>query len=339
MKQKLVSADAAARLVSSGSTVSVCGISGGITPDKVMKALGRRYAETGKPGDLKMVLPVAVGDGYDILGLEHLAIEGMISEIIAGSFTIARSTEKPPRIYEMIISNKVRAYNIPIGTLMQLHREIAARRPGIITEVGLGTFLDPRQEGGRMNAVTTEDLVQVITLNGKEYLFYPAFPIDVAIVRGTTADEDGNVTMEQEFTLSAVLAMAMAAHNCGGTVIDTVMWDDGATMPDLTGAAMQLHIDHYDAAENDLPGWWCAAETVYGDGDLGTPKADNIACPDPCEGVVCDTVPDPDCDGDVAQTWDLPGTCVAGICEYTLVATEDCAAQRTALSARKKCSL
>jgi propionate CoA-transferase len=187
-----------------------------------MEALGRRYAETGEPGDLRMVLPVAVGDGYEILGLEHLAIDGMIREIVAGSFTIARSTEKPPKIYEMIINNKVRAYNIPIGTLMQLHREIAARRPGIITEVGLGTFLDPRREGGRMNAVTTDDLVQLITLNGKEYLFYPAFPVDVAIVRGTTADEDGNISMEHEFTLSAMLAMAMAAHNCGGKVIAQV---------------------------------------------------------------------------------------------------------------------
>ena len=222
MKSKIMSADEAARLVPFGATVSVCGISGGITPDKVMAALGRRYAKTGEPGDLKMVLPVAVGDGYDILGLEHLAIEGMLREIIAGSFTIARSTEKPPKIYEMIINNRLRAYNIPIGTLMQLHREIAAKRPGIITEVGLGTFLDPRREGGRMNAATTDDLVQVITLNGKEYLFYPTFPIDVAIVRGTTADEDGNVTMEHEFTLSAVLAMAMAARSCGGKVIAQV---------------------------------------------------------------------------------------------------------------------
>ena len=220
--QKLMPADEAVRLVPPGSTVSVCGISGGITPDKVLAALGRRYTETGQPGELRMVLPVAVGDGYDIMGLEHLAINGMIREIIAGSFTIARSSEKPPKIYEMIINNRVRAYNIPIGTLMQLHREIAAGRPGILTEVGLGTFLDPRQEGGRMNAATTEDLVQVITLNTKEYLFYPAFPIDVAIVRGTTADEDGNVTMEHEFTMSAVQAMAMAAHNCGGKVIAQV---------------------------------------------------------------------------------------------------------------------
>lgn len=222
MKKKLMSADAAVRLIDSGATVTVCGISGGITPDKVMEALGRRYGQTGQPGDLTMVWPTAVGDGYDIPGSEHLAIDGMVKKIIAGSFTVARSSEKPPKIYDMIINNKVQAYNIPIGTLMQLHREIAAGRPGIITEVGLGTFLDPRQDGGKMNAITTEDLIQVITLNGKEYLFYPAFPIDVAIIRGTSADEDGNITMEHEYTLSAVLTMAMAAHNCGGKVIAQV---------------------------------------------------------------------------------------------------------------------
>lgn len=222
MPSKLMNADAAAGLVNSGDTVTVCGISGGITPDKVMQALGRRYSNTGQPGHLNMVLPIAVGDGYDIMGMEHLAIEGMLKQIIAGSFTVARSSEKPPKIYEMIINNKVAAYNVPIGTLMELMREIAARRPGIITEVGLGTFLDPRQEGGRMNAATIGDVVQMITLNGREYLFYPTFPIDVAIIRGTTADEDGNITMEHEFTLSGVLAMAMAAHNCGGKVIAQV---------------------------------------------------------------------------------------------------------------------
>ena len=222
MHKKLMSADEAVMLVKSGATISVCGISGGITPDKAMAALGRRFAATGQPKDLTMVLPVAVGDGYDILGMEHLAMTGMVKKIIAGSFTIARSSENPPKIYHMIINNKITAYNIPIGTLMQLHREIAAGRPGIITEVGLGTFLDPRQEGGKMNARTTEDFIQLITLNGKEFLFYPSFPVDAAIIRGTSADEDGNITMEHEFTLSGVLAMAMAAHNCGGKVIAQV---------------------------------------------------------------------------------------------------------------------
>lgn len=222
MPCKLMTAEAAAELVDPGATITVCGISGGITPDKVMGALGRRYAETGRPANLKMVFPVAVGDGYDIPGMEHLALEGMVRQVMGGSFTVARSSEPPPKIYEMIINDKITAYNVPIGTLMQLLREIAAGRPGVITEVGLGTFLDPRIEGGRMNAATTKDYIQVITLNGKEYLFYPAFPIDVAIIRGTTADEDGNISMEHEFTYSSVLAMAMAAHNCGGKVIAQV---------------------------------------------------------------------------------------------------------------------
>ena len=222
MTKKLMSADRAVMLIKSGATITACGISGGITPDKVMAALGRRFVKTGEPGQLKMVLPTAVGDGYDILGMEHLAIEGMIEQIIAGSYTVARSSEKPPKIYKMIADNKVKAYNFPIGTLMHLLRDIAARRPGLITEVGLGTFIDPRYEGGKMNTATTEDINQVITLNGNEYLFYPSFPIDVAIIRGTTADEDGNVSMEHEYTLAGVLAMAMAAHNCGGKVIAQV---------------------------------------------------------------------------------------------------------------------
>ena len=222
MQKKQMTAAEAVKLVKSGDTVTVCGISGAITPDKVLEALGRRYAETGQPSDLNMVLPVAVGDGYDIMGMEHLAREGMLRQIIAGSFTIARSSQPPPKIYEMIINNRLKAYNVPIGTLMELMREVAAKRPGLITEVGLGTFLDPRQEGGRMNSATTEDLVQVIHLNDKEYLFYPTFPIQVAIIRATTADEDGNLSMEHEFTLSGVLAMAMAARNSGGRVIAQV---------------------------------------------------------------------------------------------------------------------
>lgn len=219
MPKKLMRAEEAVNLINSNDTITVCGIAGGITPDKVLAALGGRFVETGEPKRLNMVWPTAVGDGYEIKGMEHIAHEGMIKRIIAGSFTVAKSTERPPKIYEMVVNNKVEAYNLPIGTLMLLHREIAAKRPGLITEVGLGTFLDPRQEGGKMNAVTTEDLIEVITIKDKEYLFYPAFQIDVAIVRGTTADEDGNITMEHEYTFAGNMALAMAARNCGGKVI------------------------------------------------------------------------------------------------------------------------
>ncbi len=222
MVAKLTKAEEAVKLVQNGDTISICGISGGLTPEKVLAALGKRFSETGTPKNLTLVFPVAVGDGYEIKGLDHLAQEGMIKRLIGGSYTVARSSEPPPKIYEMIVNNKVEAYNFPIGVLMHLHREIAAKRPGLITEVGIGTFIDPRMEGGKMNEATKIDLVKIIEISGKKYLFFPSFPINCAIIRGTTADEDGNITMEHEYSLSSVLALAMAAHNSGGKVIAQV---------------------------------------------------------------------------------------------------------------------
>jgi len=217
-----MAAEEALQFIQTGDTISVCGISAGLTPDKVLAALGKRFFETGSPRDLTMVFPVAVGDGYEIKGLDHLAHEGMIKRLIGGSYTVARSSEQPPKIYEMIVRNKVEAYNFPMGVLMHLHREIAAKRPGLITEVGLGTYVDPRIEGGKMNEAAKADLVEIIEIHGKDYLFFPTFPINVALIRGTTADKDGNITMEHEYSASTVLALAMAAHNSRGKVIAQV---------------------------------------------------------------------------------------------------------------------
>ncbi|MBW2122203.1 MAG: acyl CoA:acetate/3-ketoacid CoA transferase, partial [Deltaproteobacteria bacterium] len=222
MEKKVAAAQEAAHMVRTGDTITVCGISAALTPDKVLAALGKRFLDEGSPGDLTVVFPVAVGDGYDIKGLDHIAHPGMIKRLIGGSYTVARSSEPPPKIYEMIVHNRVEAYNFPMGVLMHLHREIAAKRPGIITEVGLGTCVDPRREGGRMNDATPPALVEVIELHGKEYLFFPSFPIDVALIRGTTADKEGNITLEHEYSASDVLALAMAAHNSGGKVIAQV---------------------------------------------------------------------------------------------------------------------
>jgi propionate CoA-transferase len=222
MQKKLVAVEQAVEMINTGDTISICGISAALTPDKVLAALGKRFLETGSPANLTVVFPVAVGDGYEIKGLDHLAHEGMIKRLIGGSYTVARSSEQPPKIYEMIVHNKVEAYNFPMGVLMHLHREIAAKRLGIITEVGLGTCVDPRQEGGKMNDATKADLVEVIQLHGKEYLFFPSLPINVSLIRGTTADENGNITMEHEYSTSVVLAMAMAARNSSGRVIAQV---------------------------------------------------------------------------------------------------------------------
>jgi len=222
VSSKLMAAAEAVQMIKNGDTLSVCGIVGGLVPEKVLTALEKRFLDTGSPRDLTLVFPVAVGDVYGTAGTDHLAHEGLIKRVIGGSYVTAPAASKPPKIYEMISQNKIEAYNFPMGVLMHLHREIAAKRPGLITQVGLKTFVDPRNTGAKMNEVTREDLIEVIQLHGKEYLFFKAFPITAAIIRGTTADEDGNITMEHESSFSIMLYLAMAARNCGGKVIAQV---------------------------------------------------------------------------------------------------------------------
>ena len=224
MTAKIVPAEEAVRVVRSGQTVTVCGVVGGLVPEKVLAALERRFLETGEPRDLTLFAPVAVGDVWDLPGMDHFANEGMTRRMIAGSYVIGSNpkTGRRARATEMVLENRVEAYNFPIGALMHLLREVAGGRPGVVTPIGLDTFVDPRWGGGKLNQRTTEDLVELVELGGREYLWYKALPIDVAIIRGTTADEHGNLTLEHEGTLSGVLAQAMAAHNSGGTVIAQV---------------------------------------------------------------------------------------------------------------------
>lgn len=219
---KLMTPQEAVKLVRNGDVVTVCGIVGGLVPEKVLAALEQRFLESGSPRDLTVVFPVAVGDVYGTAGVDHLAHEGLLKRVIGGSYVTAPASSKPPKIYEMVSQNKIEAYNFPMGVLMHLHREAAAKRPGLVTEVGLRSFVDPRINGAKMNEVTREDLIEVIKLQGKEYLFYKTFPIHAAIIRGTTADEDGNITMEHEISFSIVLYQAMAARNSGGKVITQV---------------------------------------------------------------------------------------------------------------------
>ena len=219
MAGKIMAAEEAVRLIGNGDTVSVCGIIGALVPEKLLAALEKRFLDTGSPRDLTVVFPVAVGDVYGLAGADHLAHEGMIRRVIGGSYVTAPASSPPPKLVGMVYQNKVEAYNFPMGVLMHLHREIAAKRPGLITQVGLRTFVDPRLNGARMNDRTPEELIEVIELGGKEYLFFRSFPVHAAILRGTTADEQGNVTMEQEGSFSIMLHLAMAAHNCGGRVI------------------------------------------------------------------------------------------------------------------------
>lgn len=222
MPGKIMPAEEAVKLIQDGDTVTVCGIIGALVPEKVLSALEKRFLETGSPGNLTAVFPVAVGDIWDLPGADHFAHKGMVKRVIGGSYVTAPASGPPPKLVGMVYQNQIEAYNFPMGSLMHLHREIAAKRPGLINSAGLGTFVDPRRNGAKMNEITREDLIEIIEIHGREYLFYKSFPINAAIIRGTTADEQGNISMEHEGSYSVMLILAMAARNCGGKIIAQV---------------------------------------------------------------------------------------------------------------------
>jgi acyl CoA:acetate/3-ketoacid CoA transferase len=208
--------------IPSGAVVSVSSSSGLGCPDAVLRALGERYAATGAGGDLTMLHPIAAGDMYGVDGIDHLMAPGQVRRIIAGSYPSGPSSATPPKVVGAIEADEIEAYNIPSGILFQLHRAAAVGQPGVLTEVGIDTFMDPRRHGGRMNARTTEDIVSVVEFDGREWLYLRSIPVDVAIIRATTADEYGNLTSEDEGAPLGVLDQALAAHNNGGFVIAQV---------------------------------------------------------------------------------------------------------------------
>ena len=213
-KNKIVSAEEAVRIIRDGDTVVFSGFAGVGAAEEIALELEQYYLKTGKPCDLTLMFAVATGPGDTTnRGLNHLAHEGLIKCIIGGHWGLA------PRIQELAVKNKVMAYNLPQGIIIHLYRNIASGKAGLISQVGLGTFVDPRNGGGKLNDRTTDDMVRLIDIEGEQYLFYKALPINVAVIRGTTADTDGNVTMEKEALTLESLAIAMAARNSGGLVI------------------------------------------------------------------------------------------------------------------------
>lgn len=210
--KKVISAQEAIAIVHDDDVLATSGYGGNGTPDQLLVALEQRYLETGSPNNITLVFAGGQGDGKE-KGLNRIGHAGLLKRVIGGHYGLI------PRIEKLALENAIEAYNIPEGVITHLYRDIASGKPGTLSRVGLGTFVDPRIEGGKVNDTTREDIVELIELNGVHSLFYRAFPINVAFIRGTTADPDGNVTMERESLTLENLSMAIAAKNSGGYVI------------------------------------------------------------------------------------------------------------------------
>jgi len=209
---KVMSSDDAIALIKSGDSVAVGGFVGCGHPEELTIKINESFLKKGIPNSLTLVYAAGQGDSKE-KGLNHLGEEGLISKVIGGHWALA------PRLAKLANENKIQAYNLPQGVISSLYRDIAAGRPGTITHVGLKTFVDPRIDGGKLNDITKEDIVKVIEIDNKEYLLYKAFPINVALIRATYADESGNATLEKEAVTLDALSMAQAAKNSGGIVI------------------------------------------------------------------------------------------------------------------------
>ena len=220
---KVLTAREAAGIIADGAIVTVSSSSGLGCPDTVLEAIGAHFAETGHPRDLTTLHPIAAGDMYSIKGIDHIARPGLLKRTLCGSYPSGPSSAEPPAIRRMIEDDAVAAYNIPSGILFDMHREAAAKRPGVLTKVGLDTFVDPEQEGCAMTpSAADEPIVRHEPFAGEDWLFFPAVAPDVAIIRATTADERGNLTFEHEGAYLGALDQALAARNNGGTVIAQV---------------------------------------------------------------------------------------------------------------------
>ncbi|MEM7289387.1 MAG: acyl CoA:acetate/3-ketoacid CoA transferase [Pseudomonadota bacterium] len=215
MVDKVVSLESAIATIADGDTVCVSGFVGIGTPESLLRGMEERFLTHASPKDISLLFAAAPGDGKD-RGLNRLAHPGLVKRAIGGHWSLV------PKLGALAMQNKIEAYNLPLGCISQLYRDIASGKPGMFSKVGLHTFVDPRQSGGAINECTTDPLVEVQTMAGEEWLFYHSIPVNVALIRGTTADPLGNITMEREALTLDMLPIAMAAKNSGGLVIAQV---------------------------------------------------------------------------------------------------------------------
>jgi propionate CoA-transferase len=258
---KLISLQAAAQLVRDGDVVTVSASSGLNCPDKMLAAIGERFSQEGHPRDLTMLHPIAAGDMYGIRGIDHIAKPGLIRKVLAGSYPSGPSSLPMPDIWHLIVDDKIAAYNVPSGILFDMQRDAAAKRPGVLTKVGLGTFVDPDLQGCAMNPrAAAEPIVKKIEFEGEEWLFFPTITPRVAIIRASTADERGNLSFEHEGAFLGALDQALAARNSGGVVIAQVkrVVRAGSINPQLVHVPGTL----VDQVVVD-PDQWQTTQTVY----------------------------------------------------------------------------
>ncbi|MCX5513644.1 acyl CoA:acetate/3-ketoacid CoA transferase [Kaistia algarum] len=261
MKSKIITAAEAAALIPDNAVVTVSSASALGCPDATLAGIGAHFEATGHPKNLTMLHPIAAGDMYGVKGIDHIARPGLLGRIIAGSYPSGPSSAEPPAIWKMVGDNAIPAYNVPSGILFDLHREAAAKRPGVITKVGLDTFADPRRQGCAMNAAAeAEPIVELIDFRGEEWLFFPVIVPNVAIIRATTADERGNLTFEHEGAYLGPLDQALAVRNHGGIVIAQVKrLTQSGTLKPLNVHVPGILVDHIVVA----PDQWQTCQTPY----------------------------------------------------------------------------
>jgi propionate CoA-transferase len=220
---RIMTADEAAALIPDEAVVTVSSSSGLGCPDAVLAAIGRRFEDSGHPAALTTLHPIAAGDMWGVKGIDHLAKPGLLARILAGSYPSGPSTAEPPAIWKMITGNAIPAYNIPSGILFDMHREAAAKRPGVLTKIGMETFVDPVNQGCAMNErAAAEPIVSRVDFDGDDWLYFRSIVPKVAIIRATTADERGNLSYEHEGAYLGPLDQALAVRNNGGIVIAQV---------------------------------------------------------------------------------------------------------------------